>query len=165
MAFHSTLFMISLWKITHIHADMRRWAQNLSPDAKDLLLHLLDVDPNSRYTAEQALNHCWVTGKAANKGVLLQSPQMMRDLPRLQETPQTPQHVRDMAAKMRQQSGQASTYGSSLNPIHEEELSIYYCAQSASFPKFRCLTFLIFDSDQGRPQEVEEVEEEYVEAG
>jgi hypothetical protein len=85
-----------------------------------LLVHLLDVDPNTRYTAEQALNHPWVMGKTVNKGILLQSPQMMRALPRIQDTPQTPQGMRDMAVRLRQQSGQTSTYGSSLNPIQEE---------------------------------------------
>lgn len=38
-----------------------RWARNLSNDAKDLLSHLLDIDPNVRYTAQRALNHEWMT--------------------------------------------------------------------------------------------------------
>ncbi|GMH65461.1 hypothetical protein TL16_g04205, partial [Triparma laevis f. inornata] len=39
-----------------------KWAKNLSDSAKDLLMHLLDCDPSTRYTAEQALAHPWVTG-------------------------------------------------------------------------------------------------------
>ena len=31
---------------------------DLSPSAKDLLVHLLDVNPHTRYTAEQAMGHC-----------------------------------------------------------------------------------------------------------
>jgi serine/threonine protein kinase len=34
-----------------------RWAKNLSPSARDLLSRLLDINPRSRYTAEQALQH------------------------------------------------------------------------------------------------------------
>ena len=37
-----------------------RWARNLSTEAKDLLSHLLDIDPNTRYTAQRALNHAWM---------------------------------------------------------------------------------------------------------
>lgn len=32
---------------------------SVSDDAKDLILHLLVVDPKERYTAEQALEHPW----------------------------------------------------------------------------------------------------------
>ncbi|EEC50061.1 predicted protein, partial [Phaeodactylum tricornutum CCAP 1055/1] len=42
-----------------------RWARQLSPSAKDLLNHLLDVNPRTRYSAEQALWHPWVQGKTA----------------------------------------------------------------------------------------------------
>uniref|UniRef100_A0A6U6IAM5 non-specific serine/threonine protein kinase n=2 Tax=Odontella aurita TaxID=265563 RepID=A0A6U6IAM5_9STRA len=51
-----------------------RWARNLSPSAKNLLSHLLDVNPVTRYSAEQALNHPWVRGETAPKDSLLQSP-------------------------------------------------------------------------------------------
>lgn len=51
-----------------------RWAQNLSPSAKDLLHRLLDVNPRTRYTAEMALRHPWVQGETAPKGNLLASP-------------------------------------------------------------------------------------------
>eukprot|EP01122_Echinamoeba_exundans_P009424 TRINITY_DN3333_c0_g1_i2.p2 TRINITY_DN3333_c0_g1~~TRINITY_DN3333_c0_g1_i2.p2 ORF type:complete len:264 (-),score=51.78 TRINITY_DN3333_c0_g1_i2:59-850(-) len=36
----------------------------VSPVAKDLLVHLLEVDPNKRYTVSQALRHPWLTGRA-----------------------------------------------------------------------------------------------------
>lgn len=51
-----------------------RWAKHLSASAKDLLTHLLDVNPKTRYTAEQALRHPWVQGRTASKDSLLQSP-------------------------------------------------------------------------------------------
>lgn len=58
-----------------------RWAKNLSSSAKDLLSHLLDVNPINRYTAEQALEHPWVTGKEAPKGSLLSSPGRIKKSP------------------------------------------------------------------------------------
>lgn len=42
-----------------------RWAQNLSPPAKDLLQKLLDVNPKTRITAEEAERHPWVRGEVA----------------------------------------------------------------------------------------------------
>jgi serine/threonine protein kinase len=60
-----------------------RWAKNLSPSSRDLLSHLLDVNPTRRYTAEQALEHAWVTGKAAPKGSLLSSPGRIKKSPAL----------------------------------------------------------------------------------
>jgi len=70
-----------------------RWAKNLSPSAKDLLSHLLDVNPSRRYTAEQALDHAWVTGKAAPKGNLLASPGRIKKSPALRKgANRTPQN-------------------------------------------------------------------------
>jgi len=37
-----------------------RWAKNLSPQVKDLLNHLLDRNPYTRYSAEQAIHHPWL---------------------------------------------------------------------------------------------------------
>eukprot|EP00978_Attheya_sp_CCMP212_P000323 scaffold658_cov56-Attheya_sp.AAC.1 len=51
-----------------------RWARDLSPSAKDLLSHLLDVNAMTRYTTEQALQHPWVSGEEAPRRSLLQSP-------------------------------------------------------------------------------------------
>lgn len=70
-----------------------RWAKNLSPSAKDLLSKLLHVDPNQRYSAEQALQHPWVVGETAPKGNLLASPGRIRASPKLRakqnRTPQS----------------------------------------------------------------------------
>jgi len=60
-----------------------RWAKNLSPSAKDLLSHLLDVNPRTRYTAEQALNHPWVQGQTAPRDNLLASSGRIRKSPAL----------------------------------------------------------------------------------
>lgn len=60
-----------------------RWARNLSASAKDLLSHLLNVNPCKRYSAEQALAHPWVTGKEAKKGNLLASPGRIKSSPAL----------------------------------------------------------------------------------
>ncbi|CAM9153271.1 unnamed protein product [Scytosiphon promiscuus] len=57
-----------------------RWAQKLSPGAKDLLSKLLTVTPRARLTAEQALQHSWVTGKAAAADHFLESPRTLRKL-------------------------------------------------------------------------------------
>merc|ERR1719401_2376090 len=43
--------------------DPRDWA-GISDDARDLVRRLVNVDVTSRYTAEQALNHCWVQHRA-----------------------------------------------------------------------------------------------------
>lgn len=54
-----------------------KWASNLSAPAKDLLQHLLDTNPKTRYTAQQALDHPWVSGKTVQLNNYLQSPSMM----------------------------------------------------------------------------------------
>lgn len=64
-----------------------RWAKNLSPSAKDLLSHLLDIDATTRYTAEQALKHPWVTGEDASKNSFLHSPGRMGASPRNRPKP------------------------------------------------------------------------------
>jgi len=53
------------------------WSRDLSPSAKDLLVHLLDVNPHTRYTAEQAMGHSWIVGSTAGKNCL-QSPGRMK---------------------------------------------------------------------------------------
>ena len=70
-----------------------RWAKNLSTSAKDLLSHLLDVNPARRYTAEQALDHPWVAGKTASKGSMLASPGRIRKSPILNKA-RTPNNGR-----------------------------------------------------------------------
>lgn len=51
-----------------------RWAKDLSPSAKDLLARLLDIRPEHRLSAEEALEHPWVKGKTALRNSMLQSP-------------------------------------------------------------------------------------------
>lgn len=40
-------------------------ASDISASAIDLIRHLLDVNPETRYTAKQALAHPWVMGKTS----------------------------------------------------------------------------------------------------
>lgn len=54
-----------------------RWSKDLSPSARDLISKLLNVNPHTRFTAEQALRHPWVVGSTAPKNSLLQSPGRM----------------------------------------------------------------------------------------
>jgi serine/threonine protein kinase len=54
-----------------------RWATNLSASAKDLLHNLLDVNPKTRYTADQALAHPWVSGRSVQPNSYLQSPSLL----------------------------------------------------------------------------------------
>jgi len=41
------------------------WWDDVSDNAKDLICHLLVLEPSKRLTAQQALNHSWVRGSAA----------------------------------------------------------------------------------------------------
>lgn len=54
-----------------------KWASNLSASAKDLLHNLLDVNPKTRFTAEQALAHPWVSGRTVQPNNYLQSPSLL----------------------------------------------------------------------------------------
>jgi len=74
-----------------------RWAKNLSDSAKDLLEKLLDINPATRYTAEQALRHPWVTGAAAPKESLLESPGRIKRSPRI--PPKVPSRHRRQRSK------------------------------------------------------------------
>jgi len=38
----------------------------ISPEAKDLIRHLIEKNPEKRFTAEQALQHAWVTGQGVS---------------------------------------------------------------------------------------------------
>mmetsp|Transcript_46213 Transcript_46213/g.51537 ORF Transcript_46213/g.51537 Transcript_46213/m.51537 type:complete len:403 (-) Transcript_46213:141-1349(-) len=89
-----------------------RWAKNLSPSAKDLLSHLLDVNPSRRYTAEQALDHPWVTGKAAPKGNLLASPGRIKKSPALRK-----------GANRAPQSGNRQNISGKYHPPNRQQVS------------------------------------------
>ena len=81
------------------------WASNLSDSAKDLLRKLLDVNPKTRITAEEAMSHPWVVGSTvAPRNALLSAKEMgsQRDL--LRQSPQAlldavRRDVRDHEAK------------------------------------------------------------------
>jgi serine/threonine protein kinase len=83
----------------------------LSPSAKDLLAHLLEVDPNKRYSAEQAYKHPWVQGETASKKNYLESPRLIRKSPR---TPQAMAQQRRAAAAAAAATG---TPGRSKNKV------------------------------------------------
>ena len=69
-----------------------RWASNLSVSAKDLLHNLLDVNPKTRITAEQALNHPWVSGRTVQPNSYLQSPSLIGERRKELRSPLVP-HV------------------------------------------------------------------------
>lgn len=45
------------------YAFLSPWWDPISDSAKDLISHLLCVDPTKRYTIDQFLSHPWITGK------------------------------------------------------------------------------------------------------
>merc|ERR1712029_572356 len=48
-----------------------RYWKDVSEDAKDFILGLLQPNPDDRWTSEQALNHCWLSGENATDHNLL----------------------------------------------------------------------------------------------
>ena len=56
-----------------------KWAVSLSASAKDLLAHMLDVDPKTRFTAKQVLKHPWILGKTAQESRELLSPALLAE--------------------------------------------------------------------------------------
>ncbi|ORX94136.1 Pkinase-domain-containing protein [Basidiobolus meristosporus CBS 931.73] len=50
--------------------DEKYWC-NVSEDAKDFISHLLDPNPDTRFTAAQALHHRWLAGQTAHEVDLL----------------------------------------------------------------------------------------------
>lgn len=51
------------------------WWDEISPAAKDLVSHLLTVDPDKRYTIDEFLNHPWIT-QSAGKTTRVAPPQV-----------------------------------------------------------------------------------------
>jgi serine/threonine protein kinase len=80
-----------------------RWAMNLSAPAKDLLQSLLDVNPKTRFTAQQALNHPWVTGRSVAANNYLTSPGMINERRKELRSPMTPS-MQAMRSRIAQQS-------------------------------------------------------------
>eukprot|EP01035_Chromulina_nebulosa_P019090 gene19090-24918_t len=95
-----------------------RWADNLSESAKDLLTKLLDVNPKTRYTAEQALRHPWVSGKEAQINKYLQSPSLIGGRKEL-KSPMTP-HMIALQNRMNQSNNNSAKNKTPLEPISEE---------------------------------------------
>ncbi|KAF7547223.1 hypothetical protein G7046_g9072 [Stylonectria norvegica] len=55
-----------------------RYWKDVSDDAKDFILHLINPDPEQRWTSEQSLNHIWLSGKNATDHNLLPEIRAMR---------------------------------------------------------------------------------------
>ena len=83
------------------------WAQSLSAGAKSLLASLLDIDPKRRVSAARILDHPWLRGDTAKANSLLQSPAMLRHVPR------TPKATRPRAPPNRTGAG---AYGAREKP-------------------------------------------------
>lgn len=90
-----------------------KWSSNLSDSAKNLLSHLLDVNPQTRYTADQALRHPWLTGKGITPNNYLQSPNLIGKR-RKEASPKTP-HMETMHTKLLEANAM-----SQLSSIKEE---------------------------------------------
>ncbi|CRJ93126.1 hypothetical protein BN1708_017035, partial [Verticillium longisporum] len=48
-----------------------RYWKDVSQDAKDFILHLLQPEPEKRWTSEEALSHAWLSGDSATDHNLL----------------------------------------------------------------------------------------------
>lgn len=102
-----------------------RWAKDLSPSARDLLSKLLHIDPNKRYTAEQAMEHPWVKGVTASKDSLLQSPGRIKPSPGRKHgmsSQATKDHVSQMVANRAIANAQLA--GARSPKVHVRKTSI-----------------------------------------
>lgn len=64
--------------------DDDAWAV-ISESAKDLVRHLLVLDPADRFSMDDVLAHPWITGAARPASVLPLSPTIHRDLAKFRE--------------------------------------------------------------------------------
>lgn len=94
-----------------------RWAMNLSAPAKDLLQSLLDVNPKTRFTAQQALTHPWVAGRSVAANNYLTSPSMIGERRKELRSPMTPS-MQAMKTRIMNQStaGTAGAGAASKSP-------------------------------------------------
>lgn len=99
-----------------------RWAASLSASAKDLLHNLLDINPKTRFTAEQALSHPWVTGRTVQPNNYLQSPSLLGDTKKRQELRQEMNKSPVMRGTTGGSSSRQTGAGSNgqLDPIKED---------------------------------------------
>ena len=87
-----------------------KWSMNLSASAKDLLQNLLDIDPQSRFTAEQALAHHWVAGRTVATDNYLESPGRIGLNRKVFASPMTTSHLQVVHNRINQvASGRAET--------------------------------------------------------
>ena len=86
-----------------------RWAMNISNSAKDLLQKLLDIDPKTRLTAQQALAHPWVQGKSASKGYLASPGKIGERRKELMSPKITPQVRKNIIKEDRGEAGTGVT--------------------------------------------------------
>eukprot|EP00123_Amoebidium_parasiticum_P006622 comp17535_c0_seq3/m.17092 comp17535_c0_seq3/g.17092 ORF comp17535_c0_seq3/g.17092 comp17535_c0_seq3/m.17092 type:complete len:304 (-) comp17535_c0_seq3:317-1228(-) len=77
----------------------QKYWKHISPEAVDFVKCLLQVDPQKRYTAEQALAHPWIQGDQA---MIAQVDAMIEDLQRQKQD-------ESLAASMRSQAAVSST--------------------------------------------------------
>ena len=98
-----------------------KWAASLSSSAKDLLHNLLEINPKDRFTADQALNHPWVSGKTVQANNYLQSPCVLGERRKELRSPLPANYIQDMHSRVVTQGAAAtarSTYNMNSN-IHK----------------------------------------------
>lgn len=77
--------MIANIKACRFDFDDESW-ETISKDAKDLIRHLLVLDPADRFTMQEVLEHPWITGVSAIPASELPlSPTIHRDLAKFRE--------------------------------------------------------------------------------
>lgn len=76
--------MIANIKACRFDFEDEAW-ESISEDAKDLVCHLLVLDPADRFSMKQVLDHPWITGVTVPASVLPLSPTIHRDLAKFRE--------------------------------------------------------------------------------
>jgi len=96
-----------------------KWAASLSPSAKDLLHNLLEINPKTRYTADQALAHPWVSGKTVQPNNYLQSPCVMGERRNELRSPALQGYIQD--THRRAQQGAAAATMNTTSPNYKTQ--------------------------------------------
>eukprot|EP01039_Chlorochromonas_danica_P004616 gene4616-5059_t len=86
-----------------------KWAASLSASAKDLLHNLLEIDPKRRFSADQALNHPWISGKTVQPNSYLQSPCILGEKRRELRSPLPPGYIQNTFDRAHGTTGAAAT--------------------------------------------------------
>lgn len=128
-----------------------KWANGLSASAKDLLHNLLEIDPKRRYTADQALNHPWVSGKTVQLNNYLQSPCILQEKRKEMRSPLPSTYIQDILDKVSNGNSATAraTYGNQYgagNPRPPDNTTVTYygrgggmCRKLASLKCAQCL--------------------------